>query len=97
LYVADIGAGKTYKYSIGTNGELSGKQLLMEYGSDGMTLYEKGNTYLTTGKGVLIFNAKREMIAQIKVPHEPLVTSVFRENIRIYSLSRPVKRFPFCR
>jgi gluconolactonase len=71
LYVADIGAGKTYKYSIDTNGELAGKQLLMEYGSDGMTLDEKGNIYLTTGKGVLIFNAKGDMIARIKVPHEP--------------------------
>lgn len=71
LYVADIGAGKTYRYSIGVNGELGGKQLLMEYGSDGMTLDEKGNIYLTTGKGVLIFNAKGQMIGQIKVPHEP--------------------------
>jgi len=26
---------------------------------------------LRTGKGVLILNAKGEMIAQIKVPHEP--------------------------
>lgn len=43
----------------------------MEYGSDGMTLDEKGNIYLTTGKGVLIFNAEGQMIGQIKVPHEP--------------------------
>ncbi len=71
LYVADIGAGKTYRYSIGVNGELGGKQLLMEYGSDGMTLDEKGNIYLTTGKGVLIFSAEGKMIGQIKVPHEP--------------------------
>jgi gluconolactonase len=71
LYVADIGAGKTYRYAIGADGKLGGKQLLMEYGSDGMTLDEKGNIYLTTGKGVLIFNDKGEMIAQIKVPHEP--------------------------
>ena len=71
LYVADIGAGKTYRYTIGANGELGGKHLLMSYGSDGMTLDENGNIYLTTGKGVLIFNAKGEMIAQIKVPHEP--------------------------
>lgn len=71
LYVADIGAGKTYRYSIGVNGELAGKQLLMAYGSDGMTLDEKGNIYLTTGKGVLIFNPQGQMIARIKVPHEP--------------------------
>ena len=71
LYVADIGAGKTYRYSIEAAGKLGGKHLLMSYGSDGMTLDERGNIYLTTGKGVLIFNAEGEMIAQIKVPHEP--------------------------
>ena len=71
LYVADIGAGKTYRYSIAGNGQLEGKQLLMEYGSDGMTLDEKGNIYLTTGKGVLIFDPEGQMIARIEVPHEP--------------------------
>jgi gluconolactonase len=69
LYVADIGAGKTYQYTIEADGKLSGKQLLMEYGSDGMTLDEKGNIYLTAGKAVLIFNPKGDMIAKIKVPH----------------------------
>lgn len=71
LYIADIGAGKTYQYAIQPDGNLLEKQLLMEYGSDGMTLDEKGNIYLTTGKGVLIFNAKGQMIARIKVPHGP--------------------------
>lgn len=71
LYVADIGAGKTYRYPIGVDGKLGGKQLLMEYGSDGMTLDEEGNIYLTTGKGVLIFNAEGQMIAKIDVPHQP--------------------------
>lgn len=71
LYIADIGAGKTYQYSIDNNGDLSGKQLLMDYGSDGMTLDEKGNIYLTARTGVLIFNNKGQMIAEIKVPHGP--------------------------
>ncbi|WP_316751557.1 SMP-30/gluconolactonase/LRE family protein [Pedobacter gandavensis] len=71
LYVADIGAGKTYRYSIESNGDLVGKQFLMEYGSDGMTLDEKGNIYLTARNGVLIFNDKGQMIARIKVPHGP--------------------------
>lgn len=71
LYVADIGAGKTYRYTIGGDGQLGGKLLLMNYGSDGMTLDERGNIYLTTGKGVLIFNVKGEMIGRINVPQEP--------------------------
>lgn len=71
LYIADIGAGKTFRYSIEHNGDLAGKELLMAHGSDGMTLDEKGNIYLTARDGVLIFNAKGEMIAKIKVPHAP--------------------------
>lgn len=71
LYIADIGANKTYRYSIEKNGDLAGRELMMEYGSDGMTLDEKGNIYLTTGAGVLIFNAKGQKIAVIKLPHQP--------------------------
>ncbi|WP_316838642.1 SMP-30/gluconolactonase/LRE family protein [Pedobacter gandavensis] len=71
LYIADIGASKTYRYAIEKNGDLSGKQLLMEYGSDGMTLDEKGNIYLTSRNGVLIFDTNGKMIARIKLVHEP--------------------------
>jgi gluconolactonase len=71
LYVADIGAGKTYRFAIGQNGQLAEKQLIINKGSDGMTLDEKGNIYLTGGESVLIFNPKGEQIGQIKVPENP--------------------------
>lgn len=67
LYVADIAANKTYKYTIQPDGKLTDKQLFCELGSDGMTLDEKGNVYLT-GKGVTIFNPKGEKIAHIDIP-----------------------------
>jgi gluconolactonase len=67
LYVADIAANKTYKYAIQPNGNLTDKRLFCELGSDGMTLDEKGNVYLT-GKGVTIFNPKGEKIAHIDIP-----------------------------
>ncbi|AHM59966.1 gluconolactonase [Flammeovirgaceae bacterium 311] len=66
LYVADIGAGKTYSYDIGEQGALSNKTLFASMGSDGMTLDEKGNLYLT-GKGVTVFNRKGEQIAHIPI------------------------------
>jgi gluconolactonase len=47
LYVADIKAGKTYAYDIQKNGMLAGKRLHAALGSDGMTLDEEGNLYLT--------------------------------------------------
>ncbi|MBI2421614.1 MAG: SMP-30/gluconolactonase/LRE family protein [Candidatus Hydrogenedentes bacterium] len=67
LYVADIGGNKTWKYSIGSDGALSGKALFCELGSDGMTIDSEGNVYLT-GKGVIVFNPAGEQIAHIEVP-----------------------------
>lgn len=67
LYVADIGAGRTYRYAIAQDGSLSGKTLFCEMGSDGMTLDTKGNLYLT-GKGVTIFNKAGAKIDHIDVP-----------------------------
>src|SRR3954454_8805280 len=51
LYVADIGANKTYSYSVKPDGSLEKKQLFCELGSDGMTVDAEGNVYLT-GRGV---------------------------------------------
>ncbi|MCG2462833.1 SMP-30/gluconolactonase/LRE family protein [Flavobacteriaceae bacterium F89] len=67
LYIADIGAGKTYRYTIETNGHLSKKTLFAEMGSDGMTLDNRGNVYLT-GKGVTVFDKDGKQIEHIDVP-----------------------------
>ncbi len=67
LYVADIKAKKTYRYKIADDGSLSDKTLFCEAGSDGMTIDNEGNIYLT-GKGVMVFNPKGEKIQQIDVP-----------------------------
>ncbi len=67
LYVADIGAGKTYRYTIQPDGSLKQKTLFCELGSDGMTIDSQGNVYLT-GKGVSVFDPAGKKIAQIEVP-----------------------------
>lgn len=67
LYVADIGADKTYKYQIDNDGSLSNRQLFVSQGSDGMTLDSKGNLYLT-GKGVTIYDPLGNRIGNIPVP-----------------------------
>ncbi len=69
LFVADIGDNKTYKYTINKNGTLSDRKLFVEQGSDGMTLDEKGNVYLT-GKGVTIYNPEGKKIGHIAI-NEP--------------------------
>jgi len=67
LYVADIGDSKIYRYRIENDGSLSDKQVFAPQGSDGMTIDEDGNVYLT-GRGVTVYNPKGEKIQQIDVP-----------------------------
>lgn len=67
LYVSDIDANKTYVYDIQGDGKLTNKKLFCNLGSDGMTLDNRGNLYLT-GKGVTVFNKNGEQIHHISVP-----------------------------
>lgn len=74
LYVADIGAGKTWSYAIQADGTLTEKTLFCEMGSDGMTLDDQGNLYLT-GKGVTVFDRNGRRLGNIAVP-EPWTANV---------------------
>ncbi|QDH81447.1 SMP-30/gluconolactonase/LRE family protein [Echinicola soli] len=69
LYIADIGDKKTYRYEVQKDGRLSERQLFVNMGSDGMTIDENGNLYLT-GNGVTIFNPEGEQIGQIPIPQK---------------------------
>jgi len=66
VYIADIKGNKTWRYLIGKDGTLSDKKLFAELGSDGMTIDNKGNIYLT-GKGVTVFNPDGDVIEKIPV------------------------------
>lgn len=74
LYVADIGAKKTYAYDTTPQGPLQNKRLFCELGSDGMTIDEDGNVYLT-GQGVNIFDKTGKKIENIPIP-EPWTANV---------------------
>ncbi len=65
LYVADIRAGRTYAYAIEADGELTGKRLFCMSGSDGMTLDEQGNVYLTGREGVSVFHPEGRKLGVI--------------------------------
>ena len=66
LYVADIGAGKTYAYAIQPDGTLTERSFLRT----GLRRHDdrpRGNVYLT-GKGVSVFDPRRQEIEHIEVP-----------------------------
>jgi gluconolactonase len=67
LFVADIGGNKTWSYTINNDGSVSNKMLFCPMGSDGMTIDENGNIYLT-GIGVTIFDKQGNLIGKIPVP-----------------------------
>jgi gluconolactonase len=67
LYVADIGASKTYSYLVKPDGGLENKTLFCEMGSDGMTIDAEGNVYLT-GRGVTVFDKTGKKLTNIPIP-----------------------------
>jgi gluconolactonase len=83
LYVTDHGGDKTFIYTINPDGTLSDKKLFAAESSDGMTIDNIGNIYLTsmssstlshydTGPNpVSVYNSKGEKIETILIPERP--------------------------
>lgn len=67
LFVADIEANKTYKFTIAEDGSLKDQVLFVPQGSDGMTIDDLGNLYIT-GKGVTVYDKNGKKIEHIDVP-----------------------------
>ena len=74
LFAADIGAARTYAYDIQPDSSLTNKTLFCPKGSDGMTIDERGNIYIT-GRGVTVFDKTGKQIEHIDVP-EPWSANV---------------------
>ena len=55
LYVADIDSSKIYAYPLQSDGNLGERKLFCEEPSDGMTVDNKGNVYLTNKTGVAVY------------------------------------------
>lgn len=92
LYVADIGGSKTYRFQLNADGSLTNKTLFCEMGSDGMTIDNLGNVYLT-GKGVTVFDSSGKQIEHIDIP-EPWTANVTfggkKRNILFITASKSV-------
>ena len=70
LYVSDINDRKIWKYDIQPDGTLLNKTLFAPEGSDGMTIDNQGNVYLTN-RFVSVFDKTGKSIAKIEVPEQP--------------------------
>ena len=70
LYVGDQAGNKTYVYTINADGTLSNKKLFAAEGSDGMTIDNEGNIYLTT-RAVSVYSSAGERIETIEIPERP--------------------------
>ena len=67
LYVSDLDAHKTYSYRINDDGSLADKKLFCEAGSDGMTIDDEGNVYITNSNGVTVFDKTGKQIENIRI------------------------------
>lgn len=89
LFVADPGASRTYRYRINADGTLADKQLFVEHGSDGMTLDERGNLYLTSREGIAVFDSAGKALGVIPVPEGPAnVTFGGKDNKTLFITAR---------
>ncbi len=70
LYVTDNGAGQTFSYTINDDGTLADKKLFAPEGSDGMTIDNRGNIYLTNDV-VVVYSKAGEKIQEIRIPEPP--------------------------
>ncbi len=66
LYVADIDDSKTYAFDLRKDGSLTNRRLFCNMGSDGMTIDNEGNVYLT-GKGVTVFDKTGAQIEHVAI------------------------------
>jgi len=71
LYISDTETEQVYAYDINADGTLSNARLFAKHFSDGMTLDEHENVYLSARDGIAIFSPQGEMLEFIAVPEWP--------------------------
>lgn len=75
LYVADISGNETWSFDVQPDGSLTNKKLICPFGSDGMTLDDQGNLYMSANArppGVTVVSTKTgKQIGFIPVPEQP--------------------------
>ena len=76
LYIADIEGNRVYKYDIAPDGSLLNRKKFIDHGSDGITLDQEGNLYIT-GKGVSVFSPGGTLIQHFDFPGQQTANLCF--------------------
>lgn len=71
LYVADTELGKIFVFDIKPDGTLGPRKEFVDSGSDGVTLDERGNLYITWTGGVGVYSPQGEQLDFIETPEMP--------------------------
>jgi gluconolactonase len=71
LYVASTDLRKVFRYDINPDGSVGNRLEFADQGSDGMTMDERGNVYLTWAGRVSIYSPDGQLIEEIEVPENP--------------------------
>jgi gluconolactonase len=71
LFVASTELRKVFRYDINPDFTVSNRIEFADQGSDGMTMDERGNVYLTWAGKVSIYTPAGELIEEIEVPQNP--------------------------
>jgi gluconolactonase len=71
LYISDTESFQIFAYDIEADGSLSNVRVFAKRLSDGMTLDERGNLYLTDWEGIAVYNPEGKEIEFIPVPEQP--------------------------
>ena len=66
LYVADIEAKKIYAYPLKDDGSLGERRLFCSEPSDGMTVDDRGNVYMTNSEGVVVYSPEGKKLGAIE-------------------------------
>jgi len=77
LYVSDINDKKIYCYKINKDGSLSKRKFFAPGSSDGLTIDNQNNVYITNTEGVTVFSSKGVQIEQIPTGEKWTANVVF--------------------
>ncbi len=71
LYVADTGGNQIFQFDIEGSGMPGPGKVFYDMGSDGMTVDQSGNVYLTHGNQIHVISPDGQLLRQIEVPERP--------------------------